>query len=205
MSNIYTNSYSFLLSVIMNLKNFRALKNSEFELIEAALVQISPKIVSYFQEQRALLFVSKFGNKDENLIYLITEEINKVLKRFQQTIDIISAGIYLGFIVRGKFFLSLEGAEILLKEELVPEQRFIKVNKEGEKAILYGNQIEKKMILDPSSNLKKNSLILIFNQLNELIALGNVVVELENFEIFNERDILIKNLVDKGYYLRRKQ
>ena len=205
MSNIYTNSYSFLLSVIMNLKNFRALKNSEFELIEAALVQISPKIVSYFQEQRALLFVSKFGNKDENLIYLITEEINKVLKRFQQTIDIISAGIYLGFIVRGKFFLSLEGAEILLKEELVPEQRFIKVNKEGEKAILYGNQIEKRMILDPSSNLKKNSLILIFNQLNELIALGNVVVELENFEIFNERDILIKNLVDKGYYLRRKQ
>ena len=205
MSNIYTNSYSFLLSVIMNLKNFRALKNSEFELIEAALVQISPEIVSYFQEQRALLFVSKFGNKDENLIYLITEEINKVLKRFQQTIDIISAGIYLGFIVRGKFFLSLEGAEILLKEELVPEQRFIKVNKEGEKAILYGNQIEKRMILDPSSNLKKNSLILIFNQLNELIALGNVVVELENFEIFNERDILIKNLVDKGYYLRRKQ
>ena len=205
MSNIYTNSYSFLLSVIMNLKNFRALKNSEFELIEAALVQISPEIVSYFQEQRALLFVSKFGNKDENLIYLITEEINKVLKRFQQTIDIISAGIYLGFIVRGKFFLSLEGAEILLKEELVPEQRFIKVNKEGEKAILYGNPIEKKMILDPCSNLKKNSLILIFNRLNELIALGNVVVELENFEIFNERDILIKNLVDKGYYLRRKQ
>ena len=205
MSNIYTNSYSFLLSVIMNLKNFRALKNSEFELIEAALVQISPKIVSYFQERRSLLYVSIFGNKDGNLIYLITEEVNNVLKRFQQTVHIISAGIYLGFIIRGKFFLSLEGAEILLKEELVPEQRFIKVNKEGEKAILYGNQIEKRMILDSSSNLKKNSLILIFNQLNELIALGNVVVELENFEIFNERDILIKNLVDKGYYLRRKQ
>ena len=205
MSNIYTNSYSFLLSLIMDPQNFRTLKNSEFESIKAALVQISPKIGSYFQERRSLLYLSIFGNEDENLIYLITEEINKILKRFQQTVDIISAGIYLGFIVRGKFFLSLEGAEILLKEELVPEQRFIKVNKEGEKAILYGNQIEKRMILDPSSNLKKNSLILIFNQLNELIALGNVVVELENFEIFNERDILIKNLVDKGYYLRRKQ
>ena len=189
----------------MDPKNFRALKNNEFESIEAALIQISPKIVFYFQERRSLLYVSKFGNKGENLIYLITEEVNKVLKRFQQIVDIISAGIYLGFIVRGKFFLSLEGAEILLKEELVPEQRFIKVNKEGEKAILYGNSIEKKMILDFSSELKKNSLILIFNRLKELIALGNVVVELENFEVFNERDILIKNLVDKGYYLRRKQ
>jgi hypothetical protein len=41
--------------------------------------------------------------------------------------------------------------------------------------------------------------------LNELIALGKVELELENFKLFNERDILIKNLVDKGYYLRRKQ
>jgi ribosome biogenesis protein Nip4 len=205
MSNIYTNSYSFLLSLIMNPKNFRALKNNEFEFIEAGLVQISPKIVSYFQERRSLLYVSIFGNKNENLIYLITEEINKVLKRFQQIVDIISAGIYLGFIEIGKFFLSLEGAELLLKEKLVPVQRFIKVNKEGEKAILYGNSIEKKMILDFSSEVKKNSLIFIFNPLKELIALGNVVVDLENFEVFNERDILIKNLVDKGYYLRRKQ
>jgi len=205
MSNIYTNSYSFLLSLIMDPQNFRTLKNSEFESIKAALVQISPKIGSYFQERRSLLYLSIFGNEDENLIYLITEEVNKVLKRFQQIVDIISAGIYLGFIARGKFFLSLEGAELLLKEKLIPEQRFIKVNKEGEKAILYGNSIEKKMILNLSSEVKKNSLILIFNHLNELIALGNVVVELENFDLLNERDILIKNLVDKGYYLRRKQ
>ena len=205
MSNIYTNSYSFLLSLIMDPKNFRALKNNEFEFIQATLIQISPKIVSYFQERRSLLYVSLFGNRDESLIYLITDEVKKVLKGFQQIVEIVSAGIYLGFIARRKFYLSLEGVELLLKEKLIPEQIIVQVNKEGEKAILYGNPIEKKMILDLDSNLKKDTFILIFNKLNELIALGNVEVEIENLESFNEKDILIKNLVDKGYYLRRKQ
>ena len=189
----------------MDPKNFRALKNNEFEFIQATLIQISPKIVSYFQERRSLLYVSLFGNRDESLIYLITDEVKKVLKGFQQIVEIVSAGIYLGFIARRKFYLSLEGVELLLKEKLIPEQIIVQVNKEGEKAILYGNPIEKKMILDLDSNLKKDTFILIFNKLNELIALGNVEVEIENLESFNEKDILIKNLVDKGYYLRRKQ
>ena len=205
MSNIYTNSYSFVLSRIMDPKIFRALKNSEFEFIKIALSQLSPKIVTYLQERSTLLYISISGNKNENLIYLITENHKKALIHFQKNAKIISAGTYLGFIVRRQFFLSLEGAELLLGEKLIPEQRIVQVNIEGEKAILYGNPIEKKMILDFSSNLKKDSFILILNQLNELIALGNVELELENFKLFNERDILIKNLVDKGYYLRRKQ
>ena len=54
-------------------------------------------------------------------------------------------------------------------------------------------------------SVKKNSVILILNQSSELIALGHLEVDLSEFNEKDEKEIIVKNLVDKGYYLRRKQ
>ena len=185
--------------------NFRALKNTEFDFIQAALIQMSPQLVSYLQVRSSLLFISIATKKNKNLVYIISEDLKNIQNSFQKNVDIISAGIYLGFIRGQRFFLSLEGAEFFLKEKLIPNQLLIRVNKEGEKSILYGNPIERWMILDNNFKVKKGSIVLILNPSNELIALGHIEVELINLESFKEREILISNLIDKGYYLRRAQ
>ena len=61
------------------------------------------------------------------------------------------------------------------------------------------------MIYNIDRSVKKNSVILILNQSSELIALGHLEVDLSEFNEKDEKEIIVKNLVDKGYYLRRKQ
>ena len=204
MSNIYTNSYFFLFSLMMNPKNLRNLNPIDFKVIQTYLTHISPKISSYLESKRSLLY--KISSQDtKNLVYLISDSLQENLNRFETNLKITSAGTYLGFIEKGRFFLSLEGAEYFLSENLVPTQILTEVNKEGEKSILYGNPIQKKMIYNIDRSVKKNSVILILNQSSELIALGHLEVDLSEFNEKDEKEIIVKNLVDKGYYLRRKQ
>ena len=118
---------------------------------------------------------------------------------------IISAGIYFGFIKKNKFRLSLEGAEFLLNLHFFSERHLATVNNDGEKAILYGNQILRKMIVKISNKVKKNDFILVFNQSNELICIARSQVNFEDIRNLKNNDIIAFNLIDKGYYLRKKQ
>ncbi|MFX1277737.1 MAG: PUA domain-containing protein [Promethearchaeota archaeon] len=79
------------------------------------------------------------------------------------------------------------------------------VNDKGEKAILYGNIILKKMITNIHVNLKKKDFLLVFNQLNELIAIAQSQVDFEDIQNLEPNKSIAINLVDKGYYLRKKQ
>ena len=188
----------------MNLKNFRNLENREFEIVQVALNQISLKLSLYLEARRSLLyFAPKYNYKSP--IYLITNSLKNNLKHFESNLKINSAGTHLGFMENSNFFLSLEGAEFFLSENLIPDQRLVSVSKEGEKSILYGNPIEKKMILNIDTSLKRDSIVLILNQSSELISLGHLEADLRNFDAMNERAIVAKNLIDKGYYLRKKQ
>ena len=189
---------------MMNPKNLRNLNMNEFKVIQAYLIQISPNISLYLEDRKTLLYIiSTQDNK--SLVYLITNSLKENLHHLKSTLKVTSAGTYLGFMENNKFFISLEGAEFFLSEKLIPNQILLEVNKEGEKSILYGNPVEKKMISHIDPSLKKDSIVLILNQFSELISLGYLRVDLSTLDGMNEREIVIKNLIDKGYYLRRKQ
>jgi len=189
---------------MMNPKNLRNPNTKEFKALEVYLTQISPKISLYLEAQRSRLYIISTSDTKSS-VYLITDSLKENLKHFESTLKITSAGTYIGFMENGKFFLSLEGAEFFLTEKLIPYQVLIKVNEQGEKSILYGNPIEKKMISNIDGQLKKHSLVLILNQSSELISLGSLEVDPSMLDAMNEREIVVNNLVDKGYYLRRKQ
>ena len=101
--------------------------------------------------------------------------------------------------------LSLEGAEFLLNLNFFSERYQLIVNNDGEKAILYGNKILKKMIIKISNKLKKNDFLLVFNQSNELICIARSQVDFEDIQNIKTNEIIAFNLIDKGYYLRKKQ
>lgn len=189
-------------------KNIRPVNDLEKKIIINSLSQMSHKFISLLEENIYTLLIgltpSKLKNKRLS-VYLI-KNYHKSLKDFMKYIsEIYSIGLYFGFIKRGTFFLSLEGSEFLYKNDYIPDKNQIIVNTEGEKSILYGNNILKKMILNFSKKLKKNEIIFVLNELKELIAIAFTKIDAKIFHKLESDDLFAQNLIDKGYYLREIQ
>jgi len=199
-------TYFFLLQLRMrDFKNFRLLNETEIKIILAALNQISPSIAPFIEKKNFSLYILIPENENRHLVYLIFERLRELILSFQINVKITSTGLYLGFISRNTFFLSLEGAEFFLKENIIPEHNILKVTNEGEKAILYGNPITKRMISNFPSDFQKSAILLVLNESRELIALARLENDPSNYKLLNQGDLVATNLIDKGYYLRRKQ
>lgn len=191
-----------------DLKRFRIINEIENKIIIDSISEISPKISSILSEIDYKLFISfkKLPSEDKfPSIYLIPNDLAKTLNRYKLENNINSAGLYFGFIKRNKFLLGLEGSEFLYKLNLFSEKYKVSLNIDGEKSVLYGNNITKKMILNISHDLKKNNLVLVFNQVNELISIANIKADYSTIQNFKPTEVIALNLVDKGYYLRKKQ
>ena len=186
-------------------RTFRLLDAIENRIIHTALNQISTNIALFIEKRSLSLFVLIPEQDERHLVYLISEELRKLILSFQNNVNIVSAGISIGFISRNTFFLSLEGAEFFLNENIIPDQNILNVSNEGEKAILYGNPIIKKMVFNISLDLQKNAILLVLNESRELIALARSENDLANYRLLNQGELVATNLIDKGYYLRRKQ
>ncbi|MFW9820611.1 MAG: hypothetical protein ACFFE5_13455 [Candidatus Thorarchaeota archaeon] len=184
------------------------------------LNQIERKIIGSFLSKICLNFLSNFEKIEPNLyvfiksktqhiiypqIYLLSEELKKILKKINAFYHISSGGLYFGFIKRGEFYLSLEGADYLHKRGYISNLLQLYVNTKGEKSILYGNNILKNMLIMKTYSFKENDFILVFNDEDELIAIGSSVIEGNDIKNLKPDDLVVNNLSDKGRYLREKQ
>lgn len=191
------------------LKKFRVINEIERKMINDSLLKISPQILSDLDETGFRFYISLNRlNPRDNFpsVYFVPNNLSTNLDNFKPVTIINSAGLYFGFIKKTQFFLSLEGAEFLYKLNMIPQKLKVIVNDKGEKAILYGNKILKKFALQIPTTLKKNNLLFVFNKSNELISIArSQVVSSEYQENLSPNQIFAINLVDKGYYLRKKQ
>ena len=186
-------------------KTFRRINETEQGMIHVSLGKISDIAISALAESNHELFISESPSRERYrfpLIYIVPNNLIDLLDRSKS--NIYSAGLYFGFIKKGKFLISLEGVNFLHEIDCFSEGQQVHVNKEGEKSVLYGNKISKKMISKVPPNLKKNKFILIFNALNELIAIGQSQVDSGIIQSLDKNAIIALNLVDKGYYLRKQ-
>ncbi|MHA2430951.1 MAG: PUA domain-containing protein [Promethearchaeota archaeon] len=189
-------------------KNFRPVNNYEKNIIANSISQISIKSISLLDEKLYYLYIlinSPIIKGNQLPIYLIKPRNEDLKQLFQLNSYIYSIGLYFGFIKKGFFFLSLEGAEFLYRNKYILEKNQIIVNIQGEKSILYGNNILKKMVSNFSTELKINDLLVVLNELNEIIAIGITKVDGNDFYNLKSDDIFALNLIDKGYYLRKNQ
>ena len=186
-------------------KNFRPLNEREIKIIHTALDLISSHLSSFLEKIRFSLFISYSEHEIRQQVYLISESIQKLILSINNHANINSAGLYFGFLSGNTFFLGIEGAEFFLKENLIPDQNILAVNNKGEKAVLYGNPIIKKMVLNVPPNMQKDTIMIVLNKLKEPIALVRSNFDYNSFKLLNQGDLVANNLIDKGYYLRRQQ
>ena len=191
-----------------DLKTFRFVNKIETTMIYDSLIKLSPNILHFFEKNDYRLYISLNELEAESkfpLIFLISKDQSILLEKSLKGEFVHSAGVYFGFIKKGIFFLSLEGVEFLHNHDKFPTNRRVVVNKEGEKSILYGNNILKKMVRMLPLESKKNDFLVIFNQFNEIIAIAKSIVNYQNISNIEANKIIAINLNDKGAYLRIKQ
>jgi len=191
-----------------DLKTFRLVNKIEKSIINNFLLKFSSKVLSYFKKKdyRFYIFINDEQTKSKfPLIYLVSSENRNLIEERLQNENIHTAGIYFGFIKKGIFHLSLEGTEFLQNQQMLPIGNKITINEKGEKSILYGNNILKSVITIIPPELKKNKLLAVFNQNNEIIAIARATIDSSSFQNLKLNQPVAQNLVDKGYYLRKRQ
>jgi len=191
-----------------DLKTFRLVNKIETTMIYDSLIKLSPNILPFFEKNDYRLYISLNELEAESKfpsIYLISRDQGNLLENNLKVEIVCSAGVYFGFIKKGIFFLSLEGVEFFHNQDKIPKSKQVIVNKEGEKSILYGNNILKKMVRMMPLELKKNDFLVVFNQNQEIIAIAKSLIDYKSYQNLDSNKITALNLVDKGYYLRKKQ
>jgi ribosome biogenesis protein Nip4 len=187
-------------------KEFRVINNIERKIIETSISEISSEIQKALNNIDFKLYISLNDPKQEYpAIYLVPNDLSEFITTQNIKISLSSAGLYFGFIKKGKFLISLEGSEYLFQLGAFSLNQQIFIDHEGEKSILYGNNISKKMIISLPNGLKKDDFILVLNLSNELIAIAMSQIDHSSIQDTKDNDLIALNLIDKGYYLRKKQ
>ncbi len=193
------------------MKDFEKIRNInqiETEIIQASLSALSLKFDSNLKEFKEDLYVIMKEKKSYNdfpKIHLFSKDLQILIKNTKLKGTISSGGLYFGFIKKGKFFISIEGAEFLLLRNLIPPNVQLNISSHGEKSILYGNNILKKMLKKKSYNFKVNDILFILNEEQEVISISRAVVNGNQFQDLKPEEPIAINLSDKGIYLREKQ
>ncbi len=191
-----------------DLNIFRLINKIEKSIINDSLLKLSSEVLSFFKKKDYKFYIFINDEQAESkfpLIYLVSYDKSKILEEGLKNGNIQSAGIYFGFIKKGIFHLSLEGVEFLRDHQIFPNTNKITINDEGEKSILYGNDILKRVITKIPPDFKKNNLLAVFNQRNEIIAIVRATIDHSSFQNLKLNQKVAQNLVDKGYYLRKRQ
>lgn len=191
-----------------DLRNFRHINNFERQIISGSLSKISRNLSLLTNNPEFELYI--LLNEDEYnstypKVFLISSDVLFFLDFLKEEHKIQFTGIYFGFIKKSELYLSLEATEFLYNNGYSSDFKCLFVNNNGEKTILYGNNILKKMIKKLPKILNQNDFLIVFNDINEIIAIAQSLVENESYQKLRPDNIIAVNLSDKGKYLRRKQ
>jgi ribosome biogenesis protein Nip4 len=179
---------------------FRIINEIEKKLINSTLVKILSQPNNFMMKLCMLFTEDKYPS-----IYSVSDKLDQELQNFTNYDVLISTGLYFGFIKRGVFFISLEATEYLYKNNQLSENLFLIVNKEGEKRVLYGNDVYKKFVIKEAGDLNEGDFLVVLNENLELLAIGLSEINSTDFQSLSQERKIAKTLRDKGSYLRRKQ
>jgi len=121
------------------------------------------------------------GEAERREVFITTKEAYKTLKKINK--EPYTVGVIIGEFRGNKFFPNIEGAKFA-------KYKKIYVNDKAEQLVLYGRDVFPNSIIK-GEKLKPKEKCIIVNKKGEILAIGKV-----------EKD-KIKNIIDRGWYLRK--
>jgi ribosome biogenesis protein Nip4 len=132
-------------------------------------------------------------------LFLVTDQLMNVFARIREKRNPYCLGVYFGDLLNNELLLSIEGATLCSAQT----DRKVKVSKKGEQAVLYGRDIQASLVQHFPSSISRNQKAIITSELGEVLALGSAMINGEEFQKVHGSSIVIKNILDRGWYLRK--
>ncbi|NVM56404.1 MAG: hypothetical protein HWN66_22085 [Candidatus Helarchaeota archaeon] len=175
---------------------FQKITPGEYKLVKDQLVnsfklQKFETIIAPFE---IILAVGKWKE-----VLLVTDQLSRVFQEFKDYRNPYAMGIHFGDITRNKFRISLEGITLIAKH--VEEKTIL--TDSGEKKVLYRRDLTKEDLQYIPPSIQKNDLSILTNENGEVLALGKYLINLDEIKTSSRNRKIVKNIIDKGWYLRK--
>ena len=164
---------------------------------------ITSKIDRMFGEGVALNTIGNLGiilaTGKRIELFLVTDELISVFTKIQGKRNPYCLGVYFGDLLNNELLLSIEGATLCSPHT---NQKVV-VSDKGEQAVLYGRDIQRSFVRKFPLLIVRSQKVIITNDLGEVLALGSALVSGEEFNGAPENSLIVKNIIDRGWYLRK--
>ncbi len=133
-------------------------------------------------------------------IYLIpTSWMTMLLEEAPSGFDYHLVGKQLGVMTKDRFRLSLQ----ILPELAQLTTRVMTVSKQGAESFTYGRSILKESVVELDFNLKRSQRVLVMDQEFQCLGIASLAVDANRLGRMKPDDLVGKNLVDIGWFIRR--
>ncbi len=133
--------------------------------------------------------------------YLAPQEVASSLERLLKIRMPYSLGLFAGGVEHGELQVSLELASSVA--HLLPERKMVFLRAEAEQPVLYGRDVLAGSIHHIERNVERGELVVLANGAKEILALGQMLTDADELEHATPKQRVIRNLIDKGWYLRK--
>ncbi len=171
----------------------RELKQKELKVLRNALRYFRAE--SFLRTHRFFIV----DNKRKN-IFMCTHEIYEMITELSSGIDFMWAGIKIGEMSSRKVRFTLEGAYYL-----TGKRNRIFVKPKGEMLFLYGRDVLASSVLSWDKDVKENDVVFVANKHGDILGIGRLTHSPERISNLEPHETAVKNLVDRGEYLRKNR
>jgi len=142
-----------------------------------------------------------YRKKERIEIYLLPKNNTRLLQAISLLNQIYSAGTPF-FEMKEETYRYLLGAiEILSKYS----NQSIIVNEKGAKLFLYGRDLFKNSVISFDMNMEKNSFVIVKEYSKKPLGMGKLLYATDTFKKIEKSTVVIRNIIDLGYYLRSER
>lgn len=173
---------------------FRKATKKEIVKIEKALNEWAGKNI-YKKITSGRIVVVGEGRIKE--VFLVPVEVCNILDKTKKVRMPYYLGLFFGEI-NGEFKISLEGLWLISKYS---RERGVVVSEKGEQLFLYGRDILEESIIKVGSLVQIGSKVIVFNKFYEPLGLGMIIKFSD--KLTEQPKTIIKNILDRGWYLRK--
>ncbi len=156
-------------------------------------------VESFFRDK--VVYITR--NVKRNEVFLVTRTLDHVVVDYLKgriRREPYSLGIFLGQIIDGEYRVSIDIAEKLF---LKARRNAIMINEHAASLFLYGRDVMLKSIIKVYPPLFKITVVI--NELEDVLGLCKLTVKPKDLlvESRSKNKIVCKNIIDKGWYLRK--
>lgn len=142
---------------------------------------------------------AKIEGEQLDSIYLVPREWMRFFENTISGLDVYSLGLWFVDVYQSRLRLSLPILNPLAKLT----SNLIHVKQIAAESFTYGRSIIKESVIDIDQSLKRRQRVIVLNERDDVLGLAELSVDATRVPYLKAEDLVAKNLIDIGWYIRK--